>query len=1197
MEARKPFVIALVFAFVGTFFLSSIILPEVVSANTLFVGGAGPGNFTSIQNAIFAADPGDTVFVYNGTYYENIEIYKTLTLVGEHRDNTTIDGGGSDDVVHVTGHWVNISGFSLRSSGSDSPPWAGIRLYSSHNCHIFDNNVSSNWRGIFLEGAENCTLESNYLLSNNETGIYMTVSESNLVSDNSIVNSTAGIFMRYSSHNVFSNNTLSSGYYGYRLRLNSNFNTIEYESITNNVYGIHLYNSLDNVISNSSVSAGQFGIYAVNTGGSTISGNVVTSNTQYGILVSSTRYWAALVGNTVSNNTIGIHCSLCDNARITHNEVFGNQEGIYIYRGSGSTVSGNNASSNSMRGIYLHDSDQNSVVRNNVTDNGLGIYVYSSSGNTIAHNNIINNLDQAYEDEATNTWDYGYPAGGNYWSDYTGNDIMMGPDQDIPGSDGLGDLPYDLDVSSIDRYPLLSPSLPPLMLPSQPLNLQATPGNQQVELTWDPPVFDGRSTIQNYSIYRGNTSGGESFLVLIGSALSHIDSGLTNGKTYYYEVSAVNDVGEGPMSNEANATPATVPSAPQSLQASAGIGHINLSWSPPLWDGGSPVTNHSIYRRTPTSGEQLLVVLGNVTNFTDSGVSNGQTYLYRVSATNAMGEGAKSNQASATVPMRPTPPINLAASPGDQQVNLSWSPPVNDGNSPITNYTVYRGTSSGGETPLVKLSNVLFHLDTGLARNQTYYYQVTATNAVDESMRSSETSTTTPTFPSEPRALGAVPGNKLVTLSWSPPAFDGNSPITNYSIYRGTTSGGEAFLVEIGNMLIYTDAGLFSNETYYYQVSATNEVGEGPRSGEANATPFSIPSEPINLQADPGDGVVQLSWSPPTSDGNANITNYVVYRGPFSGGEFFLAEIGNVSQFADSNVTNGQMYFYEVTARNFIGEGPRSNEANATPLAPPRPPSNVSVDLSGPTLHDVTATWSLSPDDGGGLGTVIAYAVYRGTVHDPGGLGYQSLGAVLNGTSVFVDSLSGDGDPNSYFYRVCAVDVHSVMACAAEQGGKYTRPLIPGPNLISVPLIQSNESMEHVLRTVRFDKAWAYDPVSADWRTYMKSKPYLVMWSINNSMGMWVNVTENCSLTITGLPPAQTAVHLHAGWNLVGSPSLSTSFTVADLRATVPVERVEAFDATAPPNFLRVLQDSDVLLAGHAYWVKVNQDTVWVISN
>ncbi|MCJ2669963.1 MAG: hypothetical protein LN416_05575, partial [Candidatus Thermoplasmatota archaeon] len=82
MEARKPFVIALLFVFVGTFFLSSILLPESASAKTLYVGGAGPGNYTSIQNAIFAAEPGDTVFVYNGTYYGNIEIYKTVSLVG-----------------------------------------------------------------------------------------------------------------------------------------------------------------------------------------------------------------------------------------------------------------------------------------------------------------------------------------------------------------------------------------------------------------------------------------------------------------------------------------------------------------------------------------------------------------------------------------------------------------------------------------------------------------------------------------------------------------------------------------------------------------------------------------------------------------------------------------------------------------------------------------------------------------------------------------------------------------------------------------------------------------------------------------------------------------------------------------------------------------------------------------------------------
>ncbi|MEM4293013.1 MAG: fibronectin type III domain-containing protein, partial [Thermoplasmata archaeon] len=125
--------------------------------------------------------------------------------------------------------------------------------------------------------------------------------------------------------------------------------------------------------------------------------------------------------------------------------------------------------------------------------------------------------------------------------------------------------------------------------------------------------------------------------------------------------------------------------------------------------------------------------------------------------------------------------------------------------------------------------------------------------------------------PSAPRNLQAVAGNQSVTLSWQPPDNDGGSAITNYKVYRGTTSGNLAFLKDVGNVLTYTDTGLTNGQTYYYQVSAVNSVGEGPRSNEVSATPSSSganpPSAPRNLQAVAGNQSVTLSWQPPDNDG------------------------------------------------------------------------------------------------------------------------------------------------------------------------------------------------------------------------------------------------------------------------------------------------------------------------------------------
>src|SRR5947199_8482784 len=136
--------------------------------------------------------------------------------------------------------------------------------------------------------------------------------------------------------------------------------------------------------------------------------------------------------------------------------------------------------------------------------------------------------------------------------------------------------------------PLLLPSPP-----SAPQNLQAVGGNGQVTLTWDPPSDDGGAPILLYTIYRGNSSGGESFLITVPLVTTYIDLTVSNGVTYYYQVSATNAVGDGPLSNEASATPnppATVPGAPQGLGAAAGNGTMTLAGPPPGSNSESPIT-------------------------------------------------------------------------------------------------------------------------------------------------------------------------------------------------------------------------------------------------------------------------------------------------------------------------------------------------------------------------------------------------------------------------------------------------------------------------------------------------------------------------------------------------------------------------------------------------------------------------------
>jgi parallel beta-helix repeat protein len=131
------------------------------------------------------------------------------------------------------------------------------------------------------------------------------------------------------------------------------------------------------------------------------------------------------------------------------------------------------------RGISIVESNNNIVEYNIVINNTIeGVGVWRSFENRIFHNNIINNVIQASDDRSTNLWDSGYPGGGNYWSNYSGIDSYKGPNQDIPGSDGIGDTNYSIDSDSIDNYPLMEPIENYLFL-NQGWNLISIPLIQQ----------------------------------------------------------------------------------------------------------------------------------------------------------------------------------------------------------------------------------------------------------------------------------------------------------------------------------------------------------------------------------------------------------------------------------------------------------------------------------------------------------------------------------------------------------------------------------------------------------------------------------------------------------------------------------------------------------------------------------------------
>src|SRR5207244_1426318 len=133
------------------------------------------------------------------------------------------------------------------------------------------------------------------------------------------------------------------------------------------------------------------------------------------------------------------------------------------------------------------------------------------------------------------------------------------------------------------------------------------------------------------------------------------------------------------------------------------------------------------------------------------------------------------------------------------------------------------------------------------------FYKITAVNSVGTSTQSTEASATTFSIPSAPQNLQATGGAGNVTLSWQAPS-NGGSPITNYKIYRSSSSGTEGYLTTVGNVTSYTDTGLAVGHTYFYKVSAVNSIGTSALSNEAST------SAPTHLVAAASNGQVALSW-------------------------------------------------------------------------------------------------------------------------------------------------------------------------------------------------------------------------------------------------------------------------------------------------------------------------------------------------
>jgi len=343
----------------------------------------------------------------------------------------------------------------------------------------------------------------------------------------------------------------------------------------------------------------------------------------------------------------------------------------------------------------------------------------------------------------------------------------------------------------------------------------------------------------------------------------------------------------------------------------------------------------------------------------------------------------------------------------------------------------------------------------------------------------------------------------------------------------------------------------------------------------------------------PGDEVQAAAGSPLAVilDGVANVSSTVrliangtvVYSQAVAAGTFNLS----------TSYTPGQDSWIRAEVRSFNGNLLKGETylAFSDPVfidvppydAPPSPPTNLSAVIEG---DSVVLRWDPPPD-----ADLDHYAVYLApspSTFDltwrtarPRATTWRHVGAAVDG--------------GTYYYQVRSVDDSGHEGTSAELAVKMAFPVVPGPNLLSLPIPVLNASVASVLQTVSHDTVRRHDATLASpWKAAYGTRPGPLA-VIPTGSAFWVNATAAGTYAIAGTVPPSVTVLLKAGWNLVSYAS-HTPRSIAAALAGIPWTRVEVFDPGTPPYRLRAAASPDLLAPGAGLWVHVTADASWTLT-
>ena len=492
-------------------------------------------------------------------------------------------------------------------------------------------------------------------------------------------------------------------------------------------------------------------------------------------------------------------------------------------------------------------------------------------------------------------------------------------------------------------------AVPVTVLPGAPTIGVATAGNASATATWTAPTVSGDSPITGYTVnaYAGGATTPAQTLTTPATSTSLLVPGLTNGTAYTFTVAATNAGGTGPASAlSAAVTPVTVPAAPTIGPVTAGNASATVTWTAPAANGGTPITGYTVRIHNATGVLLTLpaaTATATATSVSVTGLTNGTAYTFDVAATSSAGTGAYSTLSATVTPVAgPSAPTIGTVTAGVASARVTWTAPTSPGGSPITGYAVraYVGAGTAASVTQTTAATARNVTVPGLTNGTAYTFDVSAVTALGTGPASARSAAVTPrTVPGAPTIGIPEPGAASATVRWTPPADNGGSAITGYTVraYAGTATSVLRSQTAPAGTTSLVVTGLPNGTAYTFTVAATNAAGTGAFSARSVAvTSATVPRAPVigTAVAGTAGGAIEATanWAPPTVTGGSPITGYRVTALQMSAGTVLASTVSGdlpaTSRSLTMTLPVGGNYRFTVQAINAAGVGASSARSN-----------------------------------------------------------------------------------------------------------------------------------------------------------------------------------------------------------------------------------------------------------------------------